>query len=267
MAGRAEVCRLILEDAGVDYEFVPVPFPQWPELKSNLSAAGTITSPLLLHHPQHHYTLNCPLTLLGVVLDAGKLPFGQLPLYEEPSGLALVQSNAIARYLAKKHGYLGATDEEAALVDQMSEGVVDMLNAIAKVLWFTPADKVAEEKEKLIKETLPAQLTLFVKLLDKNGNTGFLVGDKVRSHHHHHHNVLVVLVLHERLVTNAHVHVHDVQLSLADLGLWVALQLVFIKAPEGRDSLTDAFPSVAAFLDAISQRPRILAYLTRDVYP
>jgi hypothetical protein len=53
---------------------------------------------------------------------------------------------------------------------------------------------------------------------------------------------------------------------LADLGLWVALQLVFIKAPESRDSLTEAFPPMAAFLDNIAQRPRILAYLTREVY-
>jgi glutathione S-transferase len=107
------------------------------------------------------------------------LPFGQLPLYEDPSGLVLVQSNTIARHLAKKHGYLGASDDEAALVDQMFEGVVDMLNLIAKVFWYTPADQVADEKQKLLAETLPVQLNLFIKLLEKNGNTGFLVGDKV----------------------------------------------------------------------------------------
>jgi hypothetical protein len=70
---RGEVPRLLLEDAGVDYDFVPV--TNWPETKAQLTAAG-------------------------------KLAFGQVPLYEEP-GLTLVQSNAIAHYLARKHGYNG----------------------------------------------------------------------------------------------------------------------------------------------------------------
>jgi glutathione S-transferase len=70
---RAEVPRLLLEDAGVDYDFVPV--SNWPETKAQLIAAG-------------------------------KLAFGQVPLYEEP-GLTLVQSNAITRHLARKHGYNG----------------------------------------------------------------------------------------------------------------------------------------------------------------
>jgi hypothetical protein len=50
IAGRAEVSRLILEDAGVDYDFVAVPYPQWAELKAKLSAAGTAApSPLWPH--------------------------------------------------------------------------------------------------------------------------------------------------------------------------------------------------------------------------
>jgi glutathione S-transferase len=195
-----------------------------------------------------------------VACAAGKLPFGQLPLYEDPSGLVLVQSNTIARHLAKKHGYLGASDDEAALVDQMFEGVVDMLNLIAKVFWYTPADQVADEKQKLLTESLPVQLNLFIKLLEKNGNTGFLVGDKVSLL-----SFFVFAQLTHRTRTRRTTR-HDTQLSLADLGLWVALQLVFIKAPESRDSLTEAFPPVAAFLDNIAQRPRILAYLTREVY-
>jgi hypothetical protein len=70
---RAEVPRLLLEDAGVDYDFVPV--TNWSETKAQLTAAG-------------------------------KLAYGQVPLYEEP-GLNLVQSNAIARHLARKLGYNG----------------------------------------------------------------------------------------------------------------------------------------------------------------
>ncbi len=38
--GRAEVARLILEDAGVDYEFRSATYDTWPELKKKLMSAG-----------------------------------------------------------------------------------------------------------------------------------------------------------------------------------------------------------------------------------
>ncbi len=38
--GRAEVARLILEDAGVDYEFRRVTYDTWPEVKKKLMSAG-----------------------------------------------------------------------------------------------------------------------------------------------------------------------------------------------------------------------------------
>ncbi len=37
--GRVEVARLILVDAGVDYDFIPT--TNWPEQKKGLLAAGT----------------------------------------------------------------------------------------------------------------------------------------------------------------------------------------------------------------------------------
>jgi hypothetical protein len=43
-AAKAEVSRILLEDAGVDYDFVPV--TNWPELKTQLTAAGTHLPPL-----------------------------------------------------------------------------------------------------------------------------------------------------------------------------------------------------------------------------
>lgn len=101
-----------------------------------------------------------------------------MPLYEEP-GLVLAQSSAIVRCLARKHGYNGADEHESALIDQAYEGVGDMFGQIAKTLFFTPAEQQAEAKEKLVKEFLPTYLPFFVKLLEKNGNNGFLVGAKV----------------------------------------------------------------------------------------
>ncbi|ELR19767.1 glutathione transferase family protein [Acanthamoeba castellanii str. Neff] len=198
--GRAEVPRLLLEDAGVDYDFVPV--TNWPELKSQLTASG-------------------------------KLAFGQTPLYEEPDGLTLVQSAAIARHLARKYGYNGSNAHEEALIDQAKEGVTDVYTAIAKVIFGTPADQQAEAKAKLVKETMPPQLAHFEKLLQRNGSNGYLVGSK---------------------------------LSYADLSLWVALQLVFARVEGSKDSLLGPFPAVQKLVDVVAQRERVKAYLARDVY-
>ncbi|ELR15158.1 glutathione transferase subfamily protein [Acanthamoeba castellanii str. Neff] len=202
--GRAEVARLMLEDAGADYHFVPVAnWPDWSDDKARLTAAG-------------------------------KLAFGQVPLYEEPDGLTLVQSGAIARHLARKLGFNGADAHEEALIDQANEGVVDTITAMAEPIFRTPAALQTEAKQKLVRETLPAHLAMFEKLLEKNGNKGaFLVGAK---------------------------------LSYADLNLWVALELVFARVEGSRDALLGAFPAVKKLIESVSGRERIKAYIARDVY-
>jgi glutathione S-transferase len=101
-----------------------------------------------------------------------------VPLYEEP-GLTLVQSGAIARHLGKKLGYAGASDHEAALIDAAYEGVSDIVNRFVAVLGL-PAEQAKTETERLMKEYLPLQLGYLDKLLEKNGNNGFLVGGQVR---------------------------------------------------------------------------------------
>ncbi|ELR13473.1 uncharacterized protein ACA1_245960 [Acanthamoeba castellanii str. Neff] len=95
--------------------------------------------------------------------------------------------------------------------------IVDTFNAIAKAIFGTPADQQAEAKEKLAKETLPAQLTNFEKLLEKNGRNGFFVGSK---------------------------------LSYTDVTLWVALQLDFSRVEGSRDQLLGAFPAVKKLVDS-----------------
>ena len=203
LIGRAEVARLMLEDAGADYHFVPVAnWAEWSSDKARLTAAG-------------------------------KLAFGQVPLYEEPDGFTLVQSNAIARHVARKLGFNGADAHEEALIDQANEGVVDIIAVMAEPIFRTPAARQTEAKQKLVRETLPAHLAMFEKLLEKNGNRGFLVGAK---------------------------------LSYADLHLWVSLELVFARVEGSRDALLGAFPAVKKLVEVVSERERIKAYTTRDVY-
>lgn len=63
--GRAEVPRLILEQAGVSYEDKRITFQDWPALKTTL-------------------------------------PFGQLPNYEDED-VSIPQSMAIVRHLGRKY--------------------------------------------------------------------------------------------------------------------------------------------------------------------
>jgi glutathione S-transferase len=56
--------------------------------------------------------------------EDGLLLFGQVPLLQV-DGLNLVQSQAIVRYLARKHGLLGGDARESALADQVAEGAAD----------------------------------------------------------------------------------------------------------------------------------------------
>jgi hypothetical protein len=45
VSGRAELARILLEDAGVDYDFVPV--TNWAEQNAQLTALGTFLPPIL----------------------------------------------------------------------------------------------------------------------------------------------------------------------------------------------------------------------------
>jgi hypothetical protein len=164
--GRAEVARLILEDAGVDYDFVGI--TNWALQKPMYTAAGAFPeNPPEIRERTHES-------------QVGKAPFGQLPIYEEP-GLVLVQSGAIARYLARKHGYYGTDSNEAALIDQATEGVSEMAELVYQAVFIVAEDKRPEAKATLVSDLLPGQLDNFTRLLERNGNNGYLVGSQVSS--------------------------------------------------------------------------------------
>jgi len=57
------------------------------------------------------------------------LPFGQVPLLID-GDRKIVQSSTIARYLAKRLGLAGKSEDEEVLCDQFHEGTEDLYNAI-----------------------------------------------------------------------------------------------------------------------------------------
>jgi glutathione S-transferase len=99
---------------------------------------------------------------------AGALPMGQVPVLEA-HGAKIYQSKAIARYVARKTGLLGASDEEAALIDAITETVGEIRDAINGA-----KDDAAKA------EVLSTKVPALIAGLEKNiGAEGVAVGSKL----------------------------------------------------------------------------------------
>jgi len=154
--GLAESIRVLLADAGVEYEDVGVgsftPATGFPEAFKSLVAAG-------------------------------KLPYDQVPIWEEPSGFLLSQSQAILRHIARTHGYFGSNEIEHAFIDQAHEGVIDVQQKIVAQMRIyrtaTQDTQKAEAKENAQKETAKG-LNNFEKLLHKyHDGKGFIASANI----------------------------------------------------------------------------------------
>jgi glutathione S-transferase len=202
--GRAEVIRLVLAEAGVDYD-------------------------------EHHVGKGSPPangrpTDLSQLKEAGVLPFGAVPFWEEP-GLALSQSAAIANHLARRHGLLPTDPIEAARCDELL-GAVDDVRGEARKLATAAKEKRAEVRVELERTVLPRWLGDLERLLaPRLAATGFAVGKS---------------------------------LTLADLALWYLLELL---KDNGLGAGLPACPALAAFFGRIAARPRIAAYLASPRRP
>jgi len=141
--GRGETIRLIFKVAGVEFEDYRIEMDQFtPELKA-------------------------------------ETPFGQLPVLEI-DGLKLCQSNAIARYLAKKYDLYGKTDKEQAQIDMIIDCMDDAVKPMVAFFYEKDEIRKAELKKKFGEEQLPASLALLEKLLtDNQGGDKYFVGDEL----------------------------------------------------------------------------------------
>jgi glutathione S-transferase len=190
--GLCEPIRLLLKDANVDYEEVGLGAPVngvFPEAFTKLKESGT-------------------------------LDFGSVPLWEE-DGFHLVQSFAIARHLARKHGYNGENENEAAKIDSVVEGVRDAMLALRKI-FNVPEDQRVQVWKEVVEKDLPKWFGFFEALLKKNGS-GYFVGNKI---------------------------------SLADIYV-ISLTEEARHAKLG----IDAFPLLFAHIDTILSRPNLASYV------
>jgi glutathione S-transferase len=145
--GRAEMIRLVCAEADVDYEEqllgVYDPVKKTP-------AFDTLTA-------------------------TGKLPFDAVPLWEEPGGLVLAQSDAIVRHLARARGLYGRDGLEAARCDMIFAGIDDTRQEMRRLV-TTDADKRPALRASLAQTILPRWLGYFERFLVANGGDGFVVG-------------------------------------------------------------------------------------------
>jgi glutathione S-transferase len=151
--GRAEVIRLVLAEAGVEY-------------REHVVGKGT---PPVEGRP----------TDFAALKATGALPFEALPVWEEPGGFRLAQSAAIANHIARGHGLRGRSAIDEARCDE-ALGAVDDVRQELRKLYAVPAGERAALRAALVSEILPRWLGHLDRLLARNGGGGgFLVGSNV----------------------------------------------------------------------------------------
>jgi glutathione S-transferase len=203
--GRAEIIRLLLAEVGVEYDEHPVG-------KGTPPAKGRPTD-------------------VAELKQAGVLPFGAVPVWEEPGGLRLAQSAAIANHLARRHGLRGGSPAEEARCDELLGAVEDVRGELRK-LYGASADQRAAVRAELLGTTLPRWLgDLERHVRPSLDASGFAVGSS---------------------------------LTVADLALWYLLEMI---RDNGFGPALDRCPALVAFAARLAARPRLAAYLASPARP
>jgi len=189
--GRGEIMRLLFAYQGVNYTDERIKREDWAGLKSTA-------------------------------------PFGQLPMLEI-DGVKLCQSNACARYLARKFNLAGKTELDQARADMLIDCYDDATKPILTFFMEKDEAKKAELKKKYAEEQLPASLALLEGILVSNkGGDKFLVGD---------------------------------ELTWADIGLMNFVQ--WTTSMGGAVNPLAKFPKLAALEEKVKKLPKIAAWLEK----
>eukprot|EP01103_Thecamoeba_quadrilineata_P010013 TRINITY_DN205_c0_g1_i1.p1 TRINITY_DN205_c0_g1~~TRINITY_DN205_c0_g1_i1.p1 ORF type:complete len:218 (-),score=45.52 TRINITY_DN205_c0_g1_i1:88-741(-) len=199
--GRAEFIRYIFAEKQIDYEDSRFEFSAEGAKKENLPTKDEV---------------------MGALKEQGKLDFNQVPLLEI-DGHNLVQSQAIASYLARKYNLYGKDNYENYQVDALYGALIDALSDLYASF------RAKENKDELLKQysevTLPKWLGFLEKVLSRNnGGDGFAVGNDV---------------------------------TLGDFYL-----LALYESVERFNNLAN-FPKLAAHKERIVNRPNIKAYIEK----
>ncbi len=145
--GIAEVSRIILVIAGVDFE--------------------DYRYPIDIHdgeYKKHEFDTDKKSGLFEKSM--GKLPY--LEIKEKNEIVVIPQSKAIERFLAKKCNYMGKTDLEEARIDSICECIRDIKDDYKKLSHYQKL-RTDEEKDNYFTVQLKNDLLALVKLMDTEG--------------------------------------------------------------------------------------------------
>mmetsp|Transcript_19399 Transcript_19399/g.23547 ORF Transcript_19399/g.23547 Transcript_19399/m.23547 type:complete len:147 (-) Transcript_19399:8-448(-) len=131
LRGVAERSRYLLAIAGVDYEDERFSF--------KFGTPGDFSTIIRPEFDQAKASGRLDISL------------GKVPLLETDDGKIIPQSKSIERYIAKKYGMMGATDEEAAYIDALAEHQRDAQDAYK-------AAKAKDQANEYLTTTLPETL-------------------------------------------------------------------------------------------------------------
>merc|ERR1712061_499784 len=137
--GRAELTRMILAQAGVEFEDVRIKRDDWPAMKPTI-------------------------------------PWNQLPCLEY-DGKKIVQSIAMARFVARENGLAGKNNLEGALADMLVDCMSDLLNKFVPVMFEKDEAKKKEMAEKFMTEQLTPFMKNLAEALKDNGGQWLVGGD------------------------------------------------------------------------------------------
>jgi len=146
----------------------------------------------------------------------------------EVDGVKLCQSNACARYLARKFNLAGTTEIDQAKADMFVDCLEDSIKPILSFFFEKDEAKKAEMKKKYVDEQLPGYLTQLEALFKQNhGGDKFLVGT---------------------------------DLTWADLAF---INFVGWTAMAGAVDPLAKFPKLHALKDRVEKLPKVSAYLAK----
>jgi len=141
ITARAFPIRAALRHAKVPFEDVRVTFPELVQMRGTTGAND-------------------------------KVPMGQLPVIELPSGMTICQSASILRWAAKQSDLYPKDIEQALLVDEIVETATEMRSKV-------PDSKDETEKKKLraefVERTLPTFMDYFTRRINSHGGP-FILG-------------------------------------------------------------------------------------------
>jgi len=194
--GKAEPIRMLFEEIGLKYNEVRIERDEW------------------INGKKQEYTKK------GLAL------FGQIPILTI-GGKTLVQSDAILRYFASQHGFVGETIDERYRCDMLACTCEDFRNTYSRLVYGDFDDKLPD----YLKDFLPSLLrTLNTLLMEVDGGEHYFCGKKI---------TYADLVLFE----------------LLDINLRLDAQCL------------DPFASLKAYHGRMASRPRIAAYIASGKRP